>query len=79
MTDCLGDFASENGYAYHFEGNKLTYADGERIDLSLSLTCRQVAHELAGRAFEVNQITFRTLFRIHMAKVSFNFGLHADI
>jgi hypothetical protein len=49
----------EIGYAYHFESNKLTAADGGCIDLSLMYTCRIAAEELQDLTLKVNKIAFR--------------------
>ncbi|KAF2437281.1 hypothetical protein P171DRAFT_425548 [Karstenula rhodostoma CBS 690.94] len=49
-----------DGYVYDFERNKLTHANGDRIDLSFSLVCRQISSEIAGVALDANEVVFRT-------------------
>jgi len=51
----------DTGLKYDFDKNKLTRADGEHIDLSLTYACRQAAAELHGLALRLNKITFRTV------------------
>ena len=50
----------DTGLEYNFDKNKLTRADGEHIDLSLTYVCRQAAAELHGLALRLNTVTFRT-------------------
>jgi hypothetical protein len=53
---------SNEGYAYNYKTNKILRADGNHIELSLSLTCRQVAYEMSGLALRSNTITISTYF-----------------
>ncbi|CAO2655409.1 Nn.00g104730.m01.CDS01 [Neocucurbitaria sp. VM-36] len=49
----------EEGYSHNYATNKLTQYDGSLISFPvLSLTCRQIAHEMKGVALNVNKITF---------------------
>ena len=50
----------ESGLEYDFDKNKLTWANGEHIDLSLTYACRQAAAELHGLTLRLNTVTFRS-------------------
>ncbi|KAF2113297.1 hypothetical protein BDV96DRAFT_648264 [Lophiotrema nucula] len=52
----------DDGYFYDFPTNSLTGSNGDRIDLSLALTCNQIANEMRGVALKNNKITFKTHF-----------------
>lgn len=49
-----------DGYVYSFSTNSLRHANGDRIDLSLASTCRQLGHEMRGLALRTNRIHFST-------------------
>lgn len=51
---------TEGGYIYNHRTGKFRHADDHLIDLSLSLTCKQVANEMRGLALETNILTFKT-------------------
>lgn len=52
----------EDGYVYNQDTGKLRAAlQDDTIDLGLLSTCKQCAHEMKGRAFELNNITFTTI------------------
>ena len=55
-------FRADGGYIHHFRSNKLTRADGGRINLDLFYVCRQINAEMSSDCmpFCVNKITFRT-------------------
>jgi hypothetical protein len=50
----------EDGYVYCFDQNKLIHANKDPIDISLSLTCRQITSEVAEIALSVNEVVFKT-------------------
>jgi hypothetical protein len=49
---------SNEGYAYNHKTNKILRADGNHIELSLSLTCRQIAYEMSGLALHYFDLLF---------------------
>jgi hypothetical protein len=53
---------TDDGYLYDFENNKLRQTNGSRIEVSLTLTCRQIAHEMNGLGLLRNTVTFSTFF-----------------
>jgi hypothetical protein len=55
-------YTRTDGYIHNFETNKLRQANGSPIDLSLTLTCRQIAQETNGLGLLRNTITFSTFF-----------------
>lgn len=79
--------ATDDGYAYNFLTNQLRKASGDRIDLSLSLTCRQLAYELRGLALRTNKAHFSTFFseetrvpaEIFQAVTTYKSGIHYDL
>jgi hypothetical protein len=50
----------DEGYYRNPRTDKLRQADGGPIDLALSYTCKQIASEMIGMAFELNAITCKT-------------------
>ncbi|KAF5966176.1 hypothetical protein FBULB1_11794 [Fusarium bulbicola] len=55
-------FRVEGGYVFNSESEKLTTADGQPIDFSLMYTCRSIANDTKHLPFELNNISFSTLF-----------------
>ncbi|KAF4478539.1 hypothetical protein FAGAP_12350 [Fusarium agapanthi] len=55
-------FRVEGGYVFNSESEKLTIADGQPIDFSLMYTCRSIANNTKHLPFELNNISFSTLF-----------------
>jgi hypothetical protein len=58
-------FDGEGGFKYDFVTNKLRWADGLSIDLSLVLACRQIAAETHGLALRTNTLRFKTFHSDH--------------
>ena len=58
-------FDGEGGFKYDFVTNKLRWADGLSIDLSLVLACRQIAAETHGLALRTNTLRFKTFYSDH--------------
>lgn len=63
----------DDGYFYDFRSGKLTAAGGRRIDLSLMLTCAQVANEMRGLALGTNLVTFSTVYDGNLRKTAGQF------
>ncbi|KAF5533750.1 hypothetical protein FNAPI_12581 [Fusarium napiforme] len=55
-------FRVEGGYVFSSESEKLTTAGGQRIDFSLMYTCRSIANDTKHLPFELNNLSFSTLF-----------------
>jgi len=72
-------FYSAGGYAYDYDTGKLRAASGERIDLSLRLTCRLVADETRGLALKLNSLHFTTVYRNENRDVLGRFSALLDI
>lgn len=53
-------FSCDGGYTHVFETNKLRRADDQPIELSLVLSCRQIAAETHGLALRTNTLRFTT-------------------
>jgi len=53
-------FSCDGGYIHVFETNKLRRADDQPIELSLVLSCRQIAAETHGLALRSNTLRFTT-------------------
>ncbi|KAF5625576.1 hypothetical protein F52700_8941 [Fusarium sp. NRRL 52700] len=56
-------FKVDGGYVYDGDSNKLVQADRHPISLSLRYACRSVAEETESFPFQLNSITFSTLYR----------------
>jgi hypothetical protein len=54
--------AEPDGVVYDPRKEKLTKANGDRIELAFVCTCRLVAKELGGLSLSLNKITFHTSF-----------------
>ena len=50
----------DGGYVHDFAANKLRQASDQPIELSLRLTCRQIASETHGLALQLNTLRFTT-------------------
>ncbi len=48
----------DGGYVYHAESQRFRQPNGDAVCHALALTCRQIASELDGLAFQLNSITF---------------------
>ncbi|KAF5576792.1 hypothetical protein FPANT_10751 [Fusarium pseudoanthophilum] len=55
-------FRVEGGYVFSSKSEKLTTAGGQPIDFSLMYACRSIANDTKHLPFEVNDISFSTLF-----------------
>ncbi|KAF5617833.1 uncharacterized protein FTJAE_12492 [Fusarium tjaetaba] len=55
-------FRVKGGYVFSNESERLTTAGGQPIDFSLMYTCRSIANDTKHLPFEVNNISFSTLF-----------------
>ncbi|KAI4665268.1 uncharacterized protein J4E78_002728 [Alternaria triticimaculans] len=53
-------FSCDGGYTHVFETNQLRRADNQPIELSLVLSCRQIAAETHGLALRINTLRFTT-------------------
>ncbi|KAG5754798.1 hypothetical protein H9Q70_002596 [Fusarium xylarioides] len=56
-------FKVDGGYVYDGDSDKLVQADGQPISISLRYACRSVAEETSSIPFQLNSITFSTLYR----------------
>ncbi|KAF5569407.1 hypothetical protein FPHYL_2223 [Fusarium phyllophilum] len=56
-------FKVDGGYVYDGDSDNLVQADGQPISISLRYACRSVAEETSSIPFQLNSITFSTLYR----------------
>ncbi|KAF5528761.1 hypothetical protein FMEXI_14540 [Fusarium mexicanum] len=56
-------FKVDGGYVYDGDSDKLVQADRQPISISLRYACRSVAEETKSFPFQLNSITFSTLYR----------------
>ncbi|KAI1035162.1 hypothetical protein LB504_005849 [Fusarium proliferatum] len=56
-------FRVDGGYVYDGDSDKLVQADRQPISISLRYACRSVAEETKSFPFQLNSITFSTLYR----------------
>ncbi|KAF5714859.1 hypothetical protein FMUND_7240 [Fusarium mundagurra] len=56
-------FKVDGGYVYDVDSDKLVQADRQPISISLRYACRSVAEETKSIPFQLNSITFSTLYR----------------
>ncbi|KAI4683901.1 uncharacterized protein J4E84_006741 [Alternaria hordeiaustralica] len=62
LRDLIYDhyFSVDGGYVHDFASNKLRQADGQNIELSLVLVCRQIADETRALGLRINTLRFST-------------------